>query len=110
MVGKNPLVGRMILSKEEQLLLACARLELSELDTRTARNLLEDSLDWSAVMEMADNHAVTPLIYYHLKEKHDNPTPPPGPSLLKGESRVGALNAAIPSQARDGRSGTSIRL
>jgi hypothetical protein len=52
-------------------------------------------------MEMADNHAVTPLIYYHLKEKHDNPTPPPGPSALKGESRVGALNAAIPSQARN---------
>jgi len=58
----------MILSKEEQLLLAVARLELSELDTRKLQKLLEDSPDWSAVMEMADLHCVTPLIYHHLKK------------------------------------------
>lgn len=54
--------------------MAFARLELSEQHVRTIQRLLEDSPDWSSIMEMADFHGITPLMYWRLEQNPDNAT------------------------------------
>ncbi|MBW2020381.1 MAG: nucleotidyltransferase family protein [Deltaproteobacteria bacterium] len=92
-------MDRMVLSKEEQLLLALARMAPFEQDARTIQGLLKDSLDWSSIMEMADFHGIAPLMYWHLKQDMDN-------STVQGarNERLPAanqMNAVIPFQVRN---------
>jgi len=54
-------------SPELELLLACARREMSEDHTRHALGLLDQPLDWSLLLEQARSHRLLPLLYWHWK-------------------------------------------
>lgn len=51
---------------EEQLLCLCARPELKAAQRERLDFLLADSLDWDAVLDGADLHGVTGMLYHHL--------------------------------------------
>ncbi|MFI5108150.1 MAG: nucleotidyltransferase family protein [Terriglobales bacterium] len=52
---------------ELELLLTCARREMSDDHTRHALGLLDRSLNWSLLMEQARSHRLFPLLYWHWK-------------------------------------------
>ena len=51
---------------EYQLLLCCARTELSKDDQGKIRKLVRNGLDWDYVLQIAKEHGLAPLLYYHL--------------------------------------------
>ncbi len=55
------------LTPELQLLLTCARLELTLPQQQRLRHLCREISDWSALMYEADRHLIAPLVYRHLK-------------------------------------------
>lgn len=55
------------LSPDLQLLITCARLELTSLQQEQVRGLCRQIADWSATMHLADRHLVLPLVYRHLR-------------------------------------------
>lgn len=52
---------------ELELLLACARREMSEDHIRHALGLLEHPLNWSLLLEQARSHRLLPLLHWHWK-------------------------------------------
>jgi len=54
-------------SPELELLLACARREMSADHTRRALELLDGPLDWGLLLEQARAHRLLPLLYWHWK-------------------------------------------
>jgi hypothetical protein len=51
---------------EEQLLLACARVEASGDTVERIRTLVRNDIDWEFVIRKADEHFITPLLYRGL--------------------------------------------
>ncbi len=54
-------------SPELELLLACARREMSADHTRHALGLLDGPLNWSLLLEQARSHRLLPLLHWHWK-------------------------------------------
>ncbi len=54
-------------SPELELLLACARREMSAGHTRHALGLLDHSLNWSLLLEQARSHGLFPLLHWHWR-------------------------------------------
>jgi hypothetical protein len=52
---------------EERVLLACARVDLSEADQAGLTGLLEQNLDWISVCQAAQWQGLSGLLYYHLR-------------------------------------------
>ncbi len=55
------------LTPELQLLITCARLELTDHQVQRLRYLCGEIADWSTLMHLADRHLIVPLVYRHLK-------------------------------------------
>lgn len=52
---------------EQQLILNCARVELDGLRLEQTEELLEQSLNWTAILAFSEFHSVAPLIFHTLK-------------------------------------------
>lgn len=59
--------GAVSLPCEQRLLLLCARLALDEQHVAELRALLQRSLDWGYVLQLADEHRVISLLYWRLQ-------------------------------------------
>jgi hypothetical protein len=55
------------LSREEELLLCCARTQMTESARATLKTLATCALDWARVAQMAKTHRLRPLLFKHLK-------------------------------------------
>ena len=55
------------LSREEELLVHCARVDMFGERRVAARDLLAEGLDWDSLLEGAIWHRLLPLVAYHLK-------------------------------------------
>jgi len=58
----------MNIALEDQLLIQCSRVNMSEECIARTTNLLEQSLDWDYIFEASVRHAVSPLLYHGLKQ------------------------------------------
>lgn len=66
---------------ELELLLHCARRELTPAHTQHVRRLLQSELDWRRLMSLARRHNMLPLLYWHVKA-HIELVPPLYTQLL----------------------------
>ena len=71
---------------EDQILICIARRSLDDGNAEKLRQLLESDLDWEYLLETADQHCLTPLLYIHLSTLASGIVPP---SVL---SRLGDAN------------------
>lgn len=55
------------LQPEEELLLCCARTQISAATVERVRALLLAGLDWGQVIALARHHRIQPLLYWHLR-------------------------------------------
>lgn len=69
------------LTNESQLLTACARATLRPEDVAKIRALCRCALNWEVLLESADRHGISPLLYWHLRE-HISQTAPSAPMEL----------------------------
>ena len=51
---------------EVELLLACARLRVTDAQVRRIREILQGDLDWNRVFRLAILHCLTPFLFRHL--------------------------------------------
>lgn len=66
------------LSPEVELLLCCARKELDEKTSQRIKELTERSINWNCLLDEANRHGMTPLLFWHFQHLH-----PPGiPELI----------------------------
>ncbi len=68
-------------TKEEGLLLRCARIALSPEDSERTTELLRGPLDWEAVAEKAEWHRLSGLLFHHLRREPYSRSVPP--AILK---------------------------
>ena len=54
------------LAREEQLLIQCSRVDMSDHQIADATALLRESLDWDYILETSITHAVAPLFFHGL--------------------------------------------
>lgn len=66
-----------LLSREERLLVACARLKLTADIQQAVRQLLADGLDWELLLDKATWHRLSPLVSYHLTRQELSGFVPP---------------------------------
>jgi len=71
------------LTNESRLLITCARVTLRPEDVATICGLCKSALNWEALLESADHHGISPLLYWHLREQISQTTPPVPMQLLK---------------------------
>ncbi|MDP8955770.1 MAG: nucleotidyltransferase family protein [Actinomycetota bacterium] len=76
---------------ERRLLLACARIALTEEEAFDVAALLRRSLDWGAVLFFARLHSVASLVHRHLRDRDDVPREVRR-ELLKHYQRAGYQN------------------
>ena len=50
------------LSPEGKLLILCARTQVSAVETRQIRSLVQDGIDWDSLVDLAYEHQVAPLM------------------------------------------------
>lgn len=58
------------LSREEELILCCARVDFNSQDRARFQKLLSESLGWNRVAELARLHRLRPLLFKHFKAEH----------------------------------------
>ncbi|MFB6230873.1 MAG: nucleotidyltransferase family protein [Salinibacter sp.] len=63
-------------SSEIELLLCCARTQINDETAAQIQNLARDPLDWSSVLQLADEHMVLPLLHQALDEVVPDAVPP----------------------------------
>lgn len=69
LAGPRPArIAELHTSPELELLLACARREMSADQTRHALGLLDGPFDWGLLLEQARAHCLFPLLYWHWKK------------------------------------------
>jgi Uncharacterised nucleotidyltransferase len=57
------------LTNEPRLLTTCARATLRPEDVATIRALCKSALNWEVLLESANRHGISPLLYWHLREQ-----------------------------------------
>jgi hypothetical protein len=65
-----------IISPEQELLLCCARTHIDPPTSERIQSLPTKDLDWQCLLQMAQHHAVTPLLYWNLKAVCPEAVPP----------------------------------
>ena len=89
-------------SPEVELLLLCARVELSEDERRRISALVESGLDWDAVVDGALRHALVPLVHLHLGALQTPALPADAAVRLRAlAQRMAALNSYLVGELRD---------
>jgi hypothetical protein len=71
------------LTNESRLLTTCARATLRPEDVATIRALCECALNWGPLLESADRHGISPLLYWHLREEISQAAPSAAMQLLR---------------------------
>lgn len=71
------------LTNESRLLTACARATLRPEDVAKIRALCRCALNWEVLLESADRHGVSPLLYWHLREQISQTAPSAPMELLR---------------------------
>jgi hypothetical protein len=69
------------LTNEPRLLMTCARPTLGPEDVATIGALCKCALNWEVLLESANRHGISPLLYWHLREQI-SPTAPSAPMQL----------------------------
>lgn len=79
---------------ERKLLVNCARLNLGEPEARSTDALLDEPLEWEALLAHAELHSVGPLLYHQLRrlERLDKLPPLARRKLLQLFNRAGYQN------------------
>lgn len=65
----------MDLSPEDRLLLCCSRTHMSREVADEVKGLLRSEIDWSRVLDRANRHGITPLLYFNLGRIRENGLP-----------------------------------
>ena len=55
-----------LFTPEQELLLCCARTRFSDLYSNRVEQLVKNGLDWETVIELAETHKLTQLLYKNL--------------------------------------------
>ena len=63
--------------------MTCARVTLRPEDVATIRSLCKCELNWEVLLESADSHGISPLLYWHLREQISQTRPAAPVQLLK---------------------------
>jgi hypothetical protein len=63
------------LSPEDTVLLCCARKGMDKAITQKVKEVLNSGLDWTYIIETAQQHGIAPLLYYNLSEIADKRVP-----------------------------------
>ena len=71
------------LTNEPRLLMTCARATLRPEDVATIRALCKCALNWEVLLESADRHGISPLLYWHLREQISQTAPSAPMELLR---------------------------
>jgi hypothetical protein len=71
----------LLTSAEQELLVACARLELSPALRARIRTLIETPIRWGPLLDAAERHGVTPLVHTHLRSLAPDGAIPAGARL-----------------------------
>jgi hypothetical protein len=71
------------LKNERRLLTTCARATLRPEDVATIRALCKCALNWEVLLESANRHGISPLLYWHLREEISQTAPSAPMQLLR---------------------------
>jgi len=80
-----PVAATSVLPAELQLLVCCARRELTAADRLQLRELIREGIDWERLIESAARHKMLPLTWWHLRSE----------SAAIPEAAVSALQVAF---------------
>jgi hypothetical protein len=84
------IVKRIARRPEHRLLLLCARTRVGAVEAERVRNLVAGGLDWDYLFNLAQRHAVLPLLYRQLKECARDAVPTVQLQKLGGKFRENA--------------------
>ncbi len=87
----RPMIRQFPLAPEAELLVWCARTVLTDNLTACIRERVQESLDWSMVLELAEYHGVVPLLYKNLSAVSSDLVPAEVLTRLRQKSQAGAL-------------------
>ena len=87
------------LSTEHQLLLLLARCNPTDTAQTRIKTLLESEVDWTQLVTLAEQHAVTPLICHRLVE--DRPDSVPAALIAAARSRLARMHACNEVMTRE---------
>jgi hypothetical protein len=80
---------------ENQLLVCCARVSAQADNSDRIEALLERSIDWKYLLEMAAEHRMLPLLYWHLSSASPEAVPESVSSQLSQYFRTNKLRALL---------------
>ena len=92
------------LSKEIQLILACARPCPDDAQAESIRQLVASGLNWNYLLKAASYHGMVPLLYHSLKKTAPESVPPAFSCELQKRYLINALRCTL--LARDGLKAT----
>lgn len=75
---------------EIELLLLCARTQMDSERAARVETLLQEGIDWDYLLEAAQEHGVTPLLYWNLNATCPEAVPEPSLERLRSRFRKGA--------------------
>lgn len=86
---------------EAELLISCARAELSEVDAEKVRALVAGELDWDGLLALAVRHGMIPLLHFHLNALGIQPRHATAAARLREYAlRVSAMNTYLTGELR----------
>lgn len=81
--------------KEEELLISCARTRLDAATAERAMELVQQGIDWHAVLRLADRHAILPLLHQSLAVIGTDSVPVRVLDTLRERFRVHAARSVL---------------
>jgi hypothetical protein len=85
------MVRQFLLAPEAELLVWCARTVLTDDFKSRIRRRVQESLDWSVLLQMAEYHGVSPLLYRSLSTLTPDLVPLEPMTYLRQKTQAGAL-------------------
>lgn len=83
--------GQLPLLPEAELLVWCARTDIADELKQRIRKRVQESIDWSMVLDMAEYHGVVPLLYKSLSTVTPDLVPGHVLATLRQKAQVGSL-------------------
>lgn len=77
---------------EERLILCCARSQVNGGQADQVKTLLQGAIDWDCVLQTAEVHGVTPLLYWNLNHICPDAVPPETLSQLRSSFHANVQN------------------
>lgn len=90
---REPRLGAM--RPEHQLLVSCARTRIDGRRTERIRSLLQGEISWPYLIEAAEAHRITPLLYRALRASSPEAVPEPVLERLQSLSYANAIRSAV---------------